>query len=101
MDRFKMFALTAVALLAAVSVFRVSQLERELEKAYEKQRMQQEILIMASQAMGFEMRARVVDQAKLEGSTPVIQALSWEFVHELPRYQNFDVERQPVLAAYK
>ena len=101
MVRFKLFVVLGIMLLAGVSIFRVNQLERELEKAYEKQQMQQEILIMTSQAMDFEMRLRVIDQAKLEGSTPVIQALSWEFIHEMPRYQNFKADQQPVLAVYK
>jgi hypothetical protein len=103
MARFK-FCPVVFVVLCIVSfgaIFRIGQLDARIADEYEKTRHMQDLLIMASQAMDLEMRVRVVEQAKFEGNTDRIRSLSWEFVHELPRYQNFEGSRPVVLAAYK
>lgn len=60
-----------------------------MEEYIDKTVMQKEILKMASQAMTHEMRMRVAEQADLYGDSAVIDQLKWEFVNELPRYNNF------------
>lgn len=84
----RLFVLSLIGYAVIVTCVAV----RNQELAWENSRkiwMQHEILTMASQAMTHEMRMRVAEQADLCGDGDTIDALRWEFVNELPRYNNF------------
>jgi len=72
-------------------------IDARLDEKYDELHNTRALVHMASQAMDHDMRVRVVSQAKFEGNSRLIDHLSWEFVFDFPRYQDFKPDQESYL----